>query len=130
MAGRRKVTTDNLSEVVKEILNAYGEDVQENVNVITKAVAKAGADAVKQKSLDSFEDVHLKKGRYGTGWTSTVQTGRVSAQGTIYNYKYPGLPHLLENGNGQTFNGRAHIKPVEEQIVKEYIERMERDAAD
>lgn len=130
MARQRKIMPYNLSKVINDTLAEYGDEVQENVNEITRAVSKAGAKAVKQKSLEVFDDVHLKKGRYGTGWTSTVETGRVSAQGTIYNYKYPGLPHLLENGNGRGFKGIDHIKPVEEQIVEEYLERVERDAAD
>lgn len=131
MASRRKVTLDTFSTELKKILDEYADEVTENVQEITKKVARKGAQAVKSESLNAFKDVHLKKGRYGTGWTSTVETGRLSAQGIIYNKKYPGLPHLLEHGHamrgGGRVPGKAHIAPVEKKIVEMYEKEIIHD---
>lgn len=131
MASRRKITLDTFSTELKKILDEYADEVTENVQEVTKKVARKGAQAVKSESLNAFKDVHLKKGRYGTGWTSTVETGRLSAQGIIYNKKYPGLPHLLEHGHamrgGGRVPGKAHIAPVEKKIVEMYEKEIIHD---
>ena len=125
----RKVTLKNLDKAIADILKEYEGDVVENMKEITAAVTKEGAKAVKNESLSTFNNKVLPRGRYGSGWTSQVETGRFSAQGIIYNSKYPGLPHLLENGHakrgGGRVEGRPHIKPVEEKITKEYIRKIE-----
>lgn len=94
-------------------------------------MTKIGVKTVKSESLRSFKDVNLDKGRYGTGWTSQIETGRFSAQGTIYNYKYPGLPHLLEYGhanrNGGRTPGHVHIAPVEEKINADFERKIENE---
>lgn len=131
MASRHKVTLDTFSTELKKILDEYADEVTENVQEVTKKVARKGAQAVKNESLNTFKDVHLKKGRYGSGWTSTVETGRLSAQGIIYNKKYPGLPHLLEHGHamrgGGRVPGKAHIAPVEKKIVEMYEKEIIHD---
>jgi hypothetical protein len=131
MASRHKVTLDTFSTELKKILDEYADEVTENVQEVTKKVARKGAQAVKSESLSTFKDVHLKKGRYGSGWTSTVETGRLSAQGIIYNKKYPGLPHLLEHGHamrgGGRVPGKAHIAPVEKKIVEMYEKEIIHD---
>lgn len=124
MASRRKVTLDTLSAELQKILDEYADDVVDDVKEATKKVAQKGAQAVRNESLSAFKNAHLKRGRYGSGWTSTVETGRLSAQGIIYNRKYPGLPHLLEHGHamrgGGRVDGKAHIAPVEKKIVEMY----------
>lgn len=131
MASRHKITLDTFSTELKKILDEYADEVTENVQEVTKKVARKGAQAVKNESLNTFKDVHLKKGRYGSGWTSTVETGRLSAQGIIYNKKYPGLPHLLEHGHamrgGGRVPGKAHIAPVEKKIVEMYEKEIIHD---
>jgi hypothetical protein len=124
MASRRKVTLDTFADALKEILDEYAGEITDSVQEVTAKVTKAGAKAVKSESLSSFNDVHLKKGRYGTGWTTQIETGRLSAQGVIYNKKYPGLPHLLEHGHamrgGGRTKGKLHIAPVEKKIIEMY----------
>lgn len=131
MASRHKVTLDTFSTELKKILDEYADEVTENVQEVTKKVARKGAQAVKNESLNTFKDVHLKKGRYGSGWTTTMETGRFSAQGIIYNKKYPGLPHLLEHGHAMRGGGRApgkaHIAPVEKKIVEMYEKEIIHD---
>lgn len=131
MASKRKATVDNLDDVISDILGDYAGEVRENLDEITAKVTKEGVKALKNESLTEFNDVHLKKGRYGSGWTSTMETGRFSTQGTIYNKKYPGLPHLLEHGHAKRGGGRVpgkvHIAPVEEKIVKSFQKEVLND---
>lgn len=125
----QRVKLDQLGEAVGKILDDYGDHVHAAVVEAVKVTVKAGAAEMKAASNSAFKDVGLPKGRYGSGWTSTTETGRLSAQGWIYNKKYPGLPHLLEyghatkNGTGRVYPdtpGREHIKPVEEKVISEF----------
>lgn len=119
----RKIPVDKLTQEVDKILSEYGGDVQGNLNTIVGQMSKKGAQTLRQQSKATFGGT----GKYAKGWTSTVETGRVSAQGTIYN-KTPGLPHLLENGhalrNGGRVQGKPHIKPVEEALVREFESKV------
>ena len=119
----RKIPVDKLTQEVDKILSEYGGDVQGNLNTIVGQMSKKGAQTLRKQSKNTFGGT----GKYAKGWTSTVETGRVSAQGTIYN-KTPGLPHLLENGHalrgGGRTPGRPHIKPVEEALVREFESKV------
>lgn len=119
MASQR-VPADQLAAAVDKILEKYGDDVRDNVNDIVKDITKKGVQTLKSQARSAVGGT----GKYASGWTSQVETGRVSAQGTIYNGALPGLPHLLEHGhanrNGGRTPGRVHIAPVEEALVKEF----------
>ena len=120
-----RVTVDNLASAIEDILEQYEGDV-ENLNAETvKEVVKLGVKAVKSNS-----GVFGGTGKYASGWTSQVETGRMSAQGTIYNKKVPGLPHLLEHGHakrgGGRVPGRVHIAPVQDEIEKALREELEK----
>lgn len=116
----KKTSIDRLGAAIHDILAEYGDDVQENLSDAVKRVTKKGAQAVKSAARSTFGGT----GEYAAGWTSSTETGRLSAQGVIYNKDVPGLPHLLENGHanrdGGRTPGREHIKPVEETIVQEF----------
>ena len=119
-----KVTIDNLDKEIERILSEYTLEVTDDLKDATKEVTKAGVKAVKAGAKSKFKGT----GRYSKGWTSRLETGRLSAQGTIYNKDVPGLPHLLENGHakrgGGRVQGRAHIKPVEVMIVEEFERKV------
>lgn len=123
-----KITLDSFADEVSKLLTEYAEDITQNVEGATKTVAQKGAQLLKNESLSKFKDRRLRKGRYGTGWTYKVEKGRLGVSAVLYNSKYPGLPHLLENGHakrgGGFVPGRPHIAPVEEQIVKLYEEEV------
>ena len=116
----RKVPSDQLAAAVAKILDEYGGNVQQNLGDIVKKMSKKGASTLRSQSRCAFGGT----GKYAKGWTSQVETGRVSAQGTIYNQALPGLPHLLEHGHanrgGGRTEGRAHIAPVEAALIKEF----------
>lgn len=122
----KSLQPDKLAKEIDKILEKYGDDVKANVAEITKEFAKKGAKAVSASAKQNFGG----SGKYAAGWTSRFESGRVSAQGTIYNKDTPGLPHLLENGHakrgGGRVSGRPHISPVEEQLVKEYTEAVKK----
>ena len=126
MARGKKITAAGLEDAIKEILEDYENDIEYNLAEITKSVTRKGVRAIKNESAATFGTTPKREEKYAKTWTSTFQTGRNSAQGTIYNTQ-AGLPHLLENGhvlrNGtkRTFGfvqGREHIAKVEKELEK------------
>ncbi len=118
MASRTPI--DSLSSEIQDILSDYAGDVLESVTAAVQKVTKAGVKAVRSNAKRSFGGT----GAYAKGWTSKIQKGKRSAQGTIYNKDMPFLPHLLEHGHlnrdGSRTPGKAHIAPVEDLIAKEF----------
>lgn len=119
--------TIDLEKEIGKILQQYGDNVTENIKEVTKRVARAGVKSVKANSQSTFGGT----GKYAAGWTSRVEDGRFSAQGIIYNKSMPGLPHLLENGHakrgGGRVPGRAHIAPVESELIKQFEDAIVRE---
>ena len=118
-----RASADRFAADVQKILSEYAGSVKENLDEVTKAVAKKGAQAVRRAAAGAVGG----SGKYARGWTSKVEVGRLGVSGVIYN-KTPGLPHLLEYGHanrgGGRTPGRPHIAPAEKQIVKEYEEEV------
>ncbi len=126
LRGIKKSSADKFGASVAAMLDAYGLEVAKNLEEITKEYAKRGAKEVKAASQQFG-------GHYANGWTSRFETGRYSAQGTIYNQTVPGLPHLLEhghvtrNGTGRTFGqtpAHPHIAAAEQKISESYYENV------
>lgn len=119
--------TIDLEKEIGKILQQYGDNLTENIKEVTKKVARAGVKSVKANSQSTFGGT----GKYAAGWTSRVEDGRFSAQGIIYNKSMPGLPHLLENGHakrgGGRVPGRAHIAPVESELIKQFEDAIVRE---
>ena len=120
----KRIPIDKLTDEIEGILKKYGDDTAHNLSEIVKEMSKKGAQTVKAQARSSFGGT----GRYAKGWTSQTETNRVSAQGIIYNQDLPGLPHLLEHGHanrgGGRTPGRIHIANVEEQLVKEFEQKV------
>lgn len=127
-----KITLDNLSTAVKEILDEYGDEVSSNMDKITKEVGKKGVQALKNESKEKFGTVKSRKKKYANTWTSKTEWKRTHTTVTIYNTQ-GWQPHLLENGHALvaggrkvgTVDGRAHIRPVEEMLIREYEKELE-----
>ena len=98
------------------VLKNYSGEVTEATKESVAEVVKWGKKAVSEEARANFKGT-----RYAKGWTSLIETGRLSAQGTVYNADVPGLPHLLEHGHakrgGGRVSGRIHIAPVNEQMI-------------
>lgn len=124
----KKVTLENLGKEINKIFEEYQEDIESNLDEITKKVGKKGAQALKNESLAAFPDSKKHRKRYGSTWTSRADKGRLYTTVTIYNSQ-PGLPHLLEYGhasrNGGRVDGREHISSVEESLVLEFEREVE-----
>lgn len=114
----------NLEAEISKILEEYGENLSDHVKEAAKEVAKKGAKAVKANAKTTFNGT----GKYASGWTSKAETNQYSAQGIIYNRTTPGLPHLLEHGHakrgGGRTDGREHIRPVEEEVIRLFEEAI------
>ena len=127
----KKVPLDRLSEAIGAVLSEYGDSVAGMCKEAVEAVTKAGVKAVKAEAKTALNVG--SSSRYVKGWTSQVESGRTSTQGTIYNKSVPGLPHLLEyghatrNGTGRTFAptpAHPHIAKVEQTIVDEFEKKI------
>lgn len=123
----KKTPIDKLSNDISKILAEYGDEVKENVAEISVEIAKKGAQALKSNSKQMFPN---GTGLYASGWsveTSGKVHRQVSWSNIIYN-KYPGMPHLLENGHakrgGGRVAGRAHIAPVEQELIEQYTREI------
>lgn len=125
-----KITLESFGAEVEKILQQYGDDVSENLSIITKKVGQKGAQLLRNESKSTFpvSTSHRKStGRYASGWTARTEQNRLYTTVTIYN-RTPGLPHLLEHGHAVVAGGRnvgsargvEHIAPVEEKLINEY----------
>ena len=125
----KRIPIDRLTAEVEKILDEYGDNVRENLGDIVKQMSKKVAATLRSQSKTTFNGKD-----YAKGWTSQDETGRFSAQGTIYNKDLPGLPHLLEHGHALrrggrsigkgSVDGREHIKTVEDALIKEFEQKV------
>lgn len=125
MARAKKTTIDKLADAVAGIINEYADDVEGNVDLITKGIGQKGATAMRQMSRQKFKQ---HTGEYAKGWKYAFRKTRRYAKTIIYNDHYS-MPHLLENGHvirngtGRTYGrveGREHIKPVADELKATY----------
>lgn len=121
----KKTAMDKLESAISGILDEYANDVQGNIDAITKAMGQKGATALRNKSRETFPGA---SGKYARGWKYEFRQTRRYSKTTIFNEQY-GLPHLLENGhvirNGtkRTFGrvpGHEHIKPVADELTEAF----------
>lgn len=126
----RVTALDKLQAEVGKILLEYGEDIEHNVDLITKEMGHKGALALRQQSRQKLKK---RTGEYAKGWTYAYRKTRRYAKTTIYNEHYS-LPHLLEHGH-VTRNGTSrlyatmmkptpahvHIAPVAEMVEQKYM---------
>ena len=121
----KKVTLDNFDNEIKKILDAYGDNVSENLDVITRQVGQKGAQMLRNESRSAFN----RTGKYASGWTSKTERNRLYTSVIIYN-RTPGLPHLLEHGHAKRGGGRtraiSHIAPAEEKGARQLEEDIKR----
>lgn len=125
----KKVTIDNFSKEVEKILDAYSDEISNNLDDIIKKMGQKGSQLLRNESSKAFpKGQGQSTGKYAKGWTATFQKNRLYASVTIHNSKTAGLAHLLEHGhvirsggrNAGKYSGKEHIAPVEKVLIEEY----------
>ncbi len=121
-----KSTVDTLASDIQKILDDYKGDVELLNKETVKKIGQKGKQALQNNSKSSFGGT----GAYAKGWSVKVEEqSRSFAKATLYNSKLPGLPHLLEHGHAKRGGGRVsgtvHIKPVEDELEKAFMQEIE-----
>lgn len=117
-----KVNVKGISKEFAKILSEYKEEVEEGISIAGDKVAKKTVSNLKKNSPKRKKS----GGEYAKGWRITIIKGKR----IIHNKTKYQLTHLLENGhakvNGGRVPGKPHIKPAEEQAIKEYVSEVEK----
>ena len=107
---------NNFANEITKILRDYTEEIEQGMEEAREKIAK---DTVKKLKATSPENT----GKYRKSWR--VKTDKNSK---IIHNTIP-ISHLLEHGHlnrdGSRTPGIIHIKPVEEEAIKEYIKATE-----
>ncbi|MEK4283223.1 HK97 gp10 family phage protein [Ureibacillus sp. FSL K6-0165] len=112
------IDINDLAKEITKTVKQYTGEVVEKVEMSADELSQKGVKLLKERSPK-------KSGEYARGW------GRVKTKGgyIIKNKKYQ-LTHLLEKGHAKVGGGRVpakiHITPVEEQLIKEFVEAVEK----
>ena len=119
-----KISVDQLAAEIAKGLAEYSQDVVEKVNVSSEKVGKAAVKRLKQTSPK-------KTGKYAKSWTMTTEKAIGQPDLRIIHAKAPHyrLAHLLEYGHakvgGGRVEGRPHIGPAEEEVIREFTREVE-----
>ncbi|MDC2863864.1 HK97 gp10 family phage protein [Bacillus sp. BP-3] len=109
---------DLANEIVRQVA-AYTREVEEKVEEIQVKIAKSGVSKLKSLNRPKLT------GKYRKGW----RVKKVDKAVFIHNATHYQLTHLLENGHVKAGGGRVsgipHIRPVEEEVIQEYLDEVE-----
>lgn len=115
------IKINDLSKAVQEVVKEYSDDVQD---ILDEATEKYTAKALKGVKAGSPKQT----GKYKKGWKKKIDKTRLTVSGTVYNATSYQLAHLLEFGHAKRNGGRvapiSHIEPVNEDIIKEFVEEV------
>lgn len=117
-----KVNINGITKEFAKILSDYKEEVEEGISIAGDKVAKKTVSNLRKNSPKRKKN----GGAYAKGWrVSTIKGKRIIHNKTKYQ-----LTHLLENGhakvNGGKVDGIPHIKPAEEEAIKEYVSEVKK----
>ena len=118
------VSVDQLAAEIAKGLADYSQDVVEKVNASSEAVGKAAVKRLKQTSPKRY-------GKYAKSWTMKTEPEVGQPHKRIVHVKAPHyrLAHLLEYGHakvgGGRVEGRPHIGPAEEEVIREFTREVE-----
>lgn len=125
----RNSSTFDFAEIVQGYLQRYGVEC---ADALSEAITEVSAESVKKLRQESA--AKFGKGDYASGWTRTLERGRMQTVATVHGKKPTyRLAHLLENGHvssngtGRTFGtvpGREHIAGVAEWAADETVDRI------
>lgn len=117
------VSVEQMADEIAKMLTEYEAAIVKNVDASGKAVADKGAKQLRQTSPK-------RTGKYAKSWGVTREDSSFgeNAKYIIHNKKHYRVAHLLEHGhvmaNGKRTKAIPHIKPVEEQVIREYEKKV------
>jgi len=118
------IDIDQLAAEIAKGLADYSQEVVEKVNVSSEKVGKAAVKRLKESSPKRY-------GKYAKSWTVKTEPEVGQPHKRIVHVKPPHhrLTHLLEHGHAKVGGGRVegkpHIRPVEEQVIKDFVQEVE-----
>ena len=122
----KNVKIEELESTLREYINEYKENIQEDVKETTDAIVKEAVNELKETSP---KGKGTRKNPYYKGWTKQAgkeNKGRYTAK--IHNKTNYQLTHLLEFGhatrNGKRTKAIPHVRPVEEKYNKLYEKKL------
>jgi len=120
------ISVDKLASEIAKGLAEYSQDVVEKVNVSSEAVGKAAVKRLKHTSPK-----RPGSGKYAKSWAMKTEPEVGQPHKRIVHVKAPHyrLAHLLEYGHakvgGGRVEGRPHIGPAEEEVIREFAREVE-----
>ena len=121
-----KIKIDQLAAEIAKGLADYSQDVVEKVNVSSERVGKEAVKRLKRTSPK-----RPGSGKYAKSWTMKTEPEVGQPHKRIVHVKAPHyrLAHLLEYGHakvgGGRVEGRPHIRPAEEEVIREFTREVE-----
>lgn len=124
---RKCKDADEVSEVLKGLLNNYATEVRSKIATTSEEVAVQTARRLKEASPK-------RKGKYAKGWqVKEMRTNQIGlSTWVVHNKTRYRLTHLLEyghkvRGGTRIIGKRPHIKKVEEWAQKEFPKELEKN---
>lgn len=115
-----KVKIKGLSDEIVKALAEYTSEVTEGIEKKKEDVAEKAVKILRETSPEGATK------RYKKGWATLNIDGKI----IVHNKTDYQLTHLLEYGHAKVNGGRVaakpHIRPVEEQVIKEFTEGVEK----
>lgn len=117
------IKADELAEAIGEELDAYFEEVSEDVKAAVQSTAAECVAEIKRLSPKRTK-------KYSRSWiTSEVVNQRGTIKIIVHNKRHYRLTHLLENGHAKKNGGRVeaipHIAPAEKNAEINLLKKVE-----
>jgi len=125
MSSSVTIRPEQLANALNKALAKYGDEVLEDVEAVTKSVAR---DAVRE-----LKGIAPAGGRYARGWSHKAQKGGAyKLSETVYNRTDYQLTHLLEKphetgGGGhypKNVDYTGTLAAIEEEYTQKYMEEV------
>lgn len=127
------VRIDELSDAIKNEIDALNKEVIEKCNEAAEHAAKEGVSELKSSSpvrTDGFKRKY-PPGSYAQSWTKKKESEHMGINVyTLHNAKHYQLTHLLEFGHiiagtGRRSKAMPHVAPVNEKVSQQFVEEVE-----